>query len=469
MNPVTPRELIEVLGRPLAQMPAELELCPVQVPFKVEISPPGSKSLTNRALLLAALSNGEVTLDHCLIEAVDARVMIEALRQLGATITVENEKSGRLRVVGAGGKLKGGQTLQLQNAGTATRFLAAVVCLADAPVVIDGNERMRQRPIGELAAMLRSLGITVEELGRPGFVPLRIHPCRPDGGVLEVGITQSSQFISALMMLAPFTAKGIEFRFLSEPTSRSYIEMTETLMSRACTGYTPDYYLKDGGVRMPPKPDLTMNDYRVEPDASGATYFFGAAAVIPGSRCLVQGMGLNSLQADAEFVMVMDSMGAHGKQCCDDDLVESRGALHGTLKDMSLMPDAAMTAAAVACFATGTTELRGLRTLRVKETDRLAAMQTELSKLGVRVEIESYTNKDGVKDELIRITPPTVGIDCSAAAPRVVFDTYDDHRMAMSLAIIGLRRPNVVIRDPACVAKTYPTFWNDWARLYCGK
>ena len=333
---------------------------------------------------------------------------------------------------------------------------------------------MRQRPIGQLLEMLRALGVQVDELGSPGRVPIRVHPCRVRGGTLSVPTTLSSQYISAVMMLALNTAEGITFQFDGPVTSPAYIEMTASLMWSVCGPgfFYPEGNIGEGRLRIPPKPEFTMSVLRIEPDASGATYFWGAASVVNGAQCVVSGLRAQSLQGDSRFVQLLARFGAtYSESDRGGDRITGSESVKGIEADLANMPDAAMTAAAVACFATGTTELRGLRTLRVKETDRLAAMETELSKLGVRVEIESYTNKDGVKDELIRITPPAGGggIDCSSAAPRVVFDTYDDHRMAMSLAIIGLRRPNVVIRDPACVAKTYPTFWNDWARLYCGK
>jgi 3-phosphoshikimate 1-carboxyvinyltransferase len=453
MPPENPRveELIGVLTRPLAEMPEELALCPVPGAFDVVVRPPGSKSLTNRALLLAALATGDSVLRGCLLDADDAKVMIAALRMLGATITV-SEKSptdNEVRIKGVGGRFRGGCELNLNNAGTATRFLTAAACLADSPVVIDGNARMRERPIGELVGLLRKLGVRIEELGKPGCVPLRVHPCRLDGGSIDVGVTLSSQYVSALMLLAPWMVKGLEVRFTAPPTSPSYIDMTLALLRRARLGQAErDTGWTRANVRVGGRQGLPGLTYDVEPDASGATYFWGAAAVVPGSACRIDGLDAGSFQGDAAF--------------CG----ELATALGGGEIDLTLMPDTAMTAAAVACFASGVTTLRGLRTLRVKETDRLAALQTELTKIGVKVDIESYAAAGGVSDELLRITPPQRGLDCSPDAARVVFDTYDDHRMAMSLAIIGLRRPNVVIRDPKCVAKTYPGFWKDWAALY---
>ncbi len=454
---MTPRELVAILKRPLGELPSELALCPVppERPFDVTVRPPGSKSLTNRALLLAGLASGDSVLRNCLLDAEDARVMIAALRAMRVEIEIHERAGGanEVHIRGVSGRLHGGIELNLKNAGTATRFLTAAACLADAPVVIDGNQRMRQRPIGELLGLLRRLGVRIDELREKGCLPIRVHPCRPDGGVVEVGATLSSQFVSALLLLAPWMRRGIEVVFTAPPTSPSYIDMTLALLRQAKLGQAEraaDW--TRAAVRVGGRQGIPGFTYDVEPDASGATYFWGAAAVVPGARCVIGGLRSDSLQGDASFAGVLPSVLAGGDV------------------DLSTMPDTAMTAAAAACFGTGTATLRGLRTLRVKETDRLAAVQAELSKIDVEVRIESYVAEGGVKDELLRITPPTTpgGVNCSPTAAPVVFDTYDDHRMAMSLAIIGLRRPNVVIRDPRCVAKTYPGFWRDWAALYEG-
>ncbi len=479
-------EFIEMLRRPLGEMPRELEMMPLPGPFDVKIRPPGSKSLTNRALLLAALAEGESVITGALIDADDARVMIDALRQLGAGIEVvdparwnPDRKGGgapsgaeraspvagapgsmaqvELHVKGTGGRLRGNCTLNLKNAGTATRFLTAAACLADGPVEIDGNERMRQRPIGELVAMLRQLGVRVEELGVPGCVPVKVWPIPSSTPqhVLKIGQTASSQFVSAILMIGQLLPRGLLVEFEGRPTSESYIEMTLALMDEwpggsgdaSVEGELPFAHLHRGRY--------FGNTYSVEPDASGATYWWGAEAIVAGSRCAVPIDPSTSVQADSRFGDALRHRGGH--------------------VDLTLMPDAAMTLAVVACFASpgGTTTITGLRTLRVKETDRLEAIRTELTKVGARVEVfqtptmsESASESSGPPDEGLRITPPPGGIDCSPGVPRVVFETYDDHRMAMSLALIGLRRPNVVIRDPQCVAKTYPTFWRHLSLLY---
>lgn len=465
--------LIRTLRTPLAQMPRELELLPLPGPFEVSVRPPGSKSITNRVLLMAALSRGESEISGALLDADDARVMIDALRTLGATIDIEPAPDGSsaaplVRVVGTGGALRGNCTLNLNNAGTATRFLTAAACLADAPVVIDGNARMRQRPIGELVSMLRALGVRIDELGEPGCVPLRVHPGGFRAREIEVGVTQSSQFISALMLVAPLMPGGLSFRFGPVVTSPSYIQMSRELLERLWNVNVEERDVPGGSTLRVPSALPEGFEYEVEPDASGMTYFWGAAAAVPSASCADPSSLRDSIQGDAQFREVV--MPSEQSGCVITTSHAVIGAdLPGPYRvDFTDMPDAAMTLAAVACFGPGaaTTQITGLRTLRVKETDRLAAMQTELTKLGAEVEVFVMPPWNDVMDQGIRITPPRGGIDRSPSAPRVEFDTYDDHRMAMSLAIIGLRRPNVVIRDPQCVAKTYPTFWRHWAALY---
>jgi 3-phosphoshikimate 1-carboxyvinyltransferase len=427
--------------------------------LEIAVRPPGSKSLTNRALLLASLSRGTSVLLGALTDADDAARMIEALRTLG--VGIERREDGRVIVEGVAGRFPRGGELNLNNAGTATRFLTAAACLASEPVLIDGNERMRQRPIGELLTMLRAIGVRIDELGEPGRVPIRVHPGGVRPGELRVGTTASSQYVSAIMMLGAFVEGGIELVFEGPLTSPSYVRMTAALMRRIGAGVTaweePVRRIAVAGGGTAPF------ELEIEPDASGATYFWGAGAIIPGAVVAVSGLGASSLQGDAAFVELLAQMGATIHRGERASTVAGRGTLRGIEADLSSMPDAAMTLASVACFATGPTRMRGLRTLRVKETDRIAAMQRELAKIGVRVEAF-----DEAGDESVEITPPDGGLDLRPFAAQAEFETYDDHRMAMSLALIGLRRPGVAIRDPRCVAKTYPTFWRDLGLLYGG-
>ncbi len=486
------------LSTPLDQLPDPLPITPITRPFDAAITPPGSKSLTNRALLLAALAPGTSTLRRPLIAADDTEVMMTALSDLGVVVFQSGDE---LRVGGCRGRWEPDPgvhevALNLSNAGTATRFLTAAALFSPIPVAIDGNARMRQRPIGELVDALRHLGVTATYGGREGCPPVRLAPPKalPRSPTLTLPTTRSSQVISALLLIAPWIPGGLTLRLEGEITSRSYVAMTIGLLERLGAavqttddlrtirvGPSPPHLLTSPPPQAPSPPHpLTSQsrrgdpspphssgippfDYTSEPDASGATYFWAAAALIPGARCRVTGLDDRSLQGDARFPELLARMGAQVSiEAEAASGIACRGvpALAPITADLSDMPDAAMTLAVVACFAPGRSILRGLRTLRVKETDRIEALRTELGRIGVQVET-------GVLGDpgTIAITPPERGIGASNEAPRVEFDTYDDHRVAMSLALVGLRRPNAFIRNPVCVAKTYPTYWRDLAML----
>ena len=421
--------------------------------FDARVTPPCSKSITNRAMLIAALASGRSVLRGALTDANDARVMLRALQQLGVGVEVDGTT---VTIDGAGGTLRGGVELHLGNAGTATRFLTAASALAEGDVLIDGDPRMRERPIGELLDFLRALGVDARETMEKGFPPVRIRGAgRVEGGTVRVPRTLSSQYVSALIMLAPHTENGISIRFTGEVTSAPYIEMTLGLLEKTI-GYAHEGSIECGELRLPPLKRVEGFELDIEPDASGATYFFAASAMVPGARATVPIRARASLQSDAGFAWALERMGAVVRESDGGTTVEGPAALKGVEIDFKDMPDAAMTLASVACFADGPTTIHGLRTLRVKETDRLRALVNELSKIGATVEILQI---DG--DESLRVTPPA---DPCSGEP-VVFETYDDHRMAMALALIGLRRPGVSIADPGCVGKTYPGFWADLASL----
>jgi 3-phosphoshikimate 1-carboxyvinyltransferase len=443
------------------------------------VRPPGSKSLTNRALLLAGLCEGQSCLRGALVDADDAQRMILALRELGAGVEVQQTGEGAtVWVQGVGGRWRNREdtTLFLNNAGTATRFLTASALLAERAVVVDGNARMRQRPIAELVESLRDCGARVTYVGQAGFVPVRVEPLADSTGLrVKMKTTQSSQFLSALLMLGPFLPMGVTLTLEGEITSESYVRMTTDLL--ALLGASVQTSLDMRVIRVGPgeetgRAGLRSFDLAIEPDASGATYFWGAAALAKGLTCRVSGVGPRSLQGDAQFAQLLERMGALRAASTREQEAEGDGrgeawtSVTGTgiikpiLADLSDMPDAAMTLAAVASFARGTSILRGLRTLRAKETDRIAALRNELAKVGVRV-VENVQDDPGT----ITITPPEDGVDCSPGCARVAFDTYDDHRMAMSMALLSVRRPNCVIRDPGCVGKTYKGFWREWSRL----
>lgn len=450
----------------LADLPEHLPLPrwsrqPGQAPIDITLRLPGSKSITNRALLLAALARGTSTLHHPLTEADDAQRMLAAIQQLGATVDASNPDA--LKITGVGGKWKinpNDSTLDLNNAGTATRFLTASALLADAPLTITGNARMQQRPIAELASLLEQLGCTITYQGTPGCPPLTITP--PTGGLptntISIAPTQSSQFVSALMLTAVFLQDGLTLTFPDGITSQSYVQMTLDLLDHL-------------GVQTRSAQDLSviqvlpgLNGFNldIEPDASGATYWWAAGALLPSATVRVEGFSntTDSLQGDAHFPTLLEQMGCTLIARDNTLAVKGTNDLRPIMCDMRDMPDAVMSLAAVAAFAPGTTIVKGVKTLRVKECDRIEAMKTELGKLGVTIKDNLNNDQDALS-----ITPPEGGIDCSDTAPAVSFDTYDDHRMAMSLALIALRRPNITINDPKCVAKTYPNFFQHFTKL----
>lgn len=454
-------DFARLLERPLDKLPDPLPLRPIPdgERFRLRVQPPGSKSITNRALLLAALADGESTLDGALLDADDTQVMAEALRTLGVRFKIE-AGGQRVRVKGVGGRWRvgpQGATLALDNAGTATRFLAASAMLADGPITIDGSARMRQRPIGELADALRALGATVEFLGEPGCPPLRITPPAelPRRAEITLPTVASGQFVSALLMLGPWLPRGISVRIDGEPTSAPYILMTLRLLDRL--GAQGVEVSGDARILRVGAGALSEFHHDIEPDASGATYFWGAAALVRGAQMVVPGLSMDSMQGDVRFARILGQMHAGLDERRFQIGVSGTGPIFGVDVDLSDMPDAAMTLAAVACAARSPSTIRGLRTLRVKESDRLEALRAELTKIGASVHIEG---------DALRIVPPLPRQLSDPEAPAVQFETYKDHRMAMALALIGLVRANVFIKDPACVAKTYPGFWADWAALY---
>jgi 3-phosphoshikimate 1-carboxyvinyltransferase len=420
-------------------------------PFKAVVKPPGSKSLTNRALLLAALAQGQCVLRDPLVTADDAQRMLGALKQLGFEMH-HDLQANVLTIKGQGGRLPAtDKPLFLGNAGTAYRFLTAACCMGHGVYELDGIERMRQRPIGQLVEALHQLGGQIRYLMTPEYPPLQITAGNIPGGELVMPPTLSSQYISALLQIGPYCEKGLTIRFKGEVTSKPYVAMTVQLMRQfgaevEIEGDFAAVHVKPGGYK--------PTDYAVEPDASNASYFLAAAAIIPGSQCTIEGLGRHSLQGDVGFADVLHQMGA--SMAFGDDFITviappSGEKLRGIDIDLNHMPDMAQTLAAVAMFADGDTVIRNVGNLRVKETDRLAALKNELVKLGAKVEIEG--------DDL-HISPPANGKITPAA-----IDTYDDHRMAMSFAVIGLRSPGVVINDPSCVNKTFPDYFDYLAKL----
>lgn len=434
-----------------------ISITPLTAPIQSTVQPPGSKSLTNRALLLAALAQGESLLRDPLW-ADDPHQMVNALKALGFDLRIEN--NGRLvRLRGLGGAFPTTSSrepvrLQLGNAGTAYRFLTAACCLGEGVHELDGIPRMRQRPIGQLVEPLRQLGANIEHLDQQGFPPLRVTGAGKSGlrgGTIAMSPTLSSQYISALLQIGPLCCEGLTLKFDGPVTSKPYVEMTLNLMARFGVQSQVDANFTQ--VRVEPG-QYRGTDYPVEPDASSASYFLAAGAIVPGSRVTVQGLGQGSLQGDVGFADVLHQMGAglaFGKDFITIIAPPPETPLRGIDIDLNHMPDMAQTLAIVALFARGPTTIRNVGNLRVKETDRIEALRVELTKLGATVEIEG--------DDIF-IEPPANGQIKPAA-----IDTYNDHRMAMSFAVAGLRSAGITINDPSCVDKTFPEFFEYLQRL----
>jgi 3-phosphoshikimate 1-carboxyvinyltransferase len=419
-------------------------------PFKARLVPPGSKSLTNRALVLAALSDGTCELSNVLF-ADDTLVMLEGLARLGFGPRVDRV-AGRVGIDGRGGEVPTtAGTLSCGNSGTTIRFLTALCTLGRGPFTLDGVPRMRQRPIGQLVELLASLGARVKYDLAEGFPPITVNADRLPGGLARAGEALSSQYLSAVLQVAPYARHEVRVDLVGRQPSWPYVAMTMRLMDEF--GHTPEL-IRDRDTGEPrqiivPRGNYQPTNYAIEPDASNATYFLGIAALHPGSQITIDGLGKSSLQGDVGFAEVLRQMGAEVSVGDNAITVTGPDRLIGVDVNLAGMPDTAQTLAVLALFAAGPTTIRGLQTLRVKETDRIAALATELAKLAAGVEVRG--------DDLI-ISPPR------QIAPAAI-DTYDDHRMAMSFAMAGTRAAGVTIRDAQCVNKTYPEFFTDLATL----
>jgi 3-phosphoshikimate 1-carboxyvinyltransferase len=432
---------------------SDLTIDPISQPFSATITPPGSKSLTNRALVLAALSDGKCDVGNVLF-ADDTRVMLDGLKKLGFELEID-EASHVVRVQGHGGTIpRSSAELFCGNSGTTIRFLAAMCALGNGSYTLDGTPRMRQRPIRTLVDILKNLGVRIEYLMEEGYPPIRVNARVFPGGAVRYGSAQSSQYLSALLMIAPFARTEVRIDLEPNQTSWPYVPMTMQLMDHFHS--TPEL-IRDPKTSQPKQiivPQLSYKaaDYLVEPDASNATYFLAAAAISKGSKVTIEGLGKMSLQGDVRFADVLHKMGADLIFGKDFITIKGSGTLEGIDSSMNEMPDAAMTLAVTALFAEGSTTIRGLHTLRVKETDRIAALATELRKVGAEVDIEG--------DDAMTITPP----EENKLKPASIA-TYDDHRMAMSFAVAGTRAWGITIKDVECVNKTYPNFFEDLKKL----
>jgi 3-phosphoshikimate 1-carboxyvinyltransferase len=412
-----------------------LEIRPIAGPLRASPSLPGSKSLTNRALIIAALAGGESVL-RGVLDSDDTRHMFAALERLGFAIRWDR-RTATIEVGGRDGSIPApGAELFGGNAGTAVRFLTSLVALGRGRFRIDGDVRMRERPIQDLLDALTALGAAaVSERGN-GCPPVIVEAAGIPGGEARVAGGTSSQFTSAILLVAPYAARGVRLTIVGTPVGAPFVDMTLGLMRRA--GVEADR--QGDTISVAPGQRYRGGEATIEPDATAASYFLAAAALV-GGEVNVRGIGARSLQGDVTFADVLSRMGAEVRREADGIVVRGR-ELRGVDFDFRGISDTFLTAAALAPFASSPTRLRGIGHTRRQETDRVSAVARELSRLGVQVR-ES-------EDELV--------IEPSAVHGGEI-ETYDDHRMAMSFALIGLRVPGIRIRNPGCVDKTFPDFF----------
>jgi len=412
-------------------------VAPLTRPPDATVRVPGSKSISNRVALLAALADGRSVLDGVLFSD-DTRYMAAALRALGIAVEAD-EAAARLTVDGGGGGWPATRAeLMVGNAGTAMRFLVAALCLGHGRYRIDGSARMRERPIGELVAALRQLGGDLRCEAGGDTPPVVVAADGLRGGATALAAARSSQFVSALLQVAPYAAADVTITLTGEIIAQPYIDMTVAVMAQwgvTATRESERVYRVRAGQRYRAQP------YAVEPDASSAHYFWAAAA-LSGGRVRVAGLSRASLQGDVQFAALLERMGATVAWEADAITVNGPATLRGIDADLNAFSDTAPTLAVLAPFCDGPVHIRNVAHLRWQESDRLRAVATELTRLGARVEEHS----DGLS-----IWPS----DLHGA--RIA--TYDDHRIAMAFALVGLRTPGVEIADPGCVAKTFPDFF----------
>ena len=407
---------------------------PLAAPPDATVRVPGSKSLTNRALVCAAFAAGTSRITGALL-ADDTEAMLVALAELGIAIETEGTT---LTVEGSSGRVPDGPAeLQARLSGTTSRFLAPVLAAGAGPYRLDGYEPLRARPMGPVIEALRTLGTDVVEEGERGHLPVTIGG-GARGGRVELPGHISSQFLSGLLLAGPLFPDGVAVHLTTPLVSLPYVELTRSVMR--AFGASVDATTVDPGA-------YAATDYAVEPDASAASYFFAAAA-ITGGRVTVEGLGRDALQGDLAFVDLLEQMGAEVTRDAASTTVRGTGRLVGITADLADVSDTAQTLAAVAVFADSPTTITGIDFIRRKETDRIADTVANLRRCG----IEATEDPDGMT-----IHPGT--------PHGAQIETHDDHRMAMSFALLGLRVAGIDILDPTCVAKTYPGFFADLDQL----
>ncbi len=419
-------------------------------PLDATVTLPGSKSITNRALIAASLADGDSLIRNLLL-AEDTHLMIEALRALGINITID-EEGCVAEVTGCKGHLPASEAeLFCGNSGTTIRFCTALVALGHGQFKLDGIPRMRERPIGGLVDVLRSLGAGVEYLGNEACPPLVVHANGLSGGLVEFRSPLSSQMVSGLMLAAPYASRDLLIDVTGDVPSASYIKMTTAVMDMFGVCVIEQFNGGEAKLIIAAPQRYQGGTVAIEPDASNATYFLAAPAIV-GGQVTVDGLGTDSIQGDTSFVDLLERMGCKISRGSNHLSVHGPGEgdrLRGIDVDLNEMPDTAQTLAVLALFADGPTVIRNVANLRLKETDRLSALSSELTKLGALVDEQP----DG-----LHITPPVKVVPAA-------IDTYGDHRMAMSFALAGLKCPGISINDHECCRKTFPDFFSRLERM----
>jgi len=401
-------------------------------------TPPPSKSLSNRALILASLANGRSIIRN-FAYCDDTMFMIKALRKLGIKIIV---KKNSAEVFGLGGNfVRDGVNIYCGNAGTTFRFLTALLSLNKGRVTIDGSKRMRQRPIKSLIQSLKAAGVKLES--ENNFPPITIEGGGKIGGKIRIKASESSQFLSAMLMILPFMEKNSEIHVEGELVSKPYVDLTIDMQRRFGVKIKNSNYKK---FALTSDDNCKPSNVFIEPDASSASYFLGAAAIAK-KKIKVKGLGSNSLQADLSFLDVLKKMGCK-VQKNKSEIILKGNKLKGVSVDLNSSPDIVQTLAVTACFAEGKTKIKNVANLRLKETDRLKALSVELKKIGA--DVKEF--QDGLE-----IIPGEI--------QHAEISTYNDHRMAMSFALARLMNPKIKIRNQNCVKKSFPNFWSEFNKI----
>ena len=419
-----------------------IKIKPHQIKPYAEITVPGSKSYTHRILIASALADGESRIENALLSE-DTRLTMQALRQMG--VRIDRTPDNQLVVTGSGGRFKtASERIYLGNSGTSMRLLTAVAALGQGTFILAGTERMAERPIQDLIDALQQIGVRVRSLNNSGCPPVEVNGKNLTGGSVAINCSTSSQFLSALLLIAPCTGRGLDIAVTAGPVSRPYVDMTVDVMARFGVAVSREAYDRFivGGNQT-----YRAGAYMVEPDGSQAGYFWAAAAIC-GTQIKVGGITADSRQGDVNFSQLLATMGCEVMREPDGITVSGK-SLRAAEVDMGDMPDMVPTLAVVAAFAEGTTVIRNVSHLKAKESDRLTSVVNELVKMGIDARCT---------DEELIVT---------GGRPRgAEIETYEDHRIAMSFAVAGLVTPGTVILGESCVEKSFPAFWDVFEGLY---